>query len=198
MHSLVHPMRRTSLDTDYYGHNLWLLDERLAYSWRVYSDLPLRAIDIADISSGKEPDLLIFDRPIILGREEEPLTAATLVEFKRPGRTDYGKDRVITQVYNYLDRLRAGTFKNFEGRPVKLAEHVPVTVYVVADFTPALEQDLRDANMKRTPDTNGFYVFNDDRKAYIEVLSYQKMLESARRRNRPFFNVLGLSTVPRS
>ena len=51
--------------------------------------------------------------------------------------------------------------------------------------------------MRRMPDGDGFYVFNDEVKAYVELISYNRLLESARRRNRPFFRVLGLSTTLR-
>ena len=197
VHSLVYPMRKTSFDVEFYSHNLWLLDERLAYNWRLYSDLPLSSIDIADISSKKEPDLIVFDHPIVIGGEEAPLLTATLVEFKRPGRTDYPRERVTTQVYNYLELLRSGHYKDSEGRPVTLRTDVPVTIYIVADFTEELLRDVRDTSMRRMPDGDGFYVFNDEMKAYVELISYNRLLESARRRNRPFFRVLGLSTTPR-
>jgi hypothetical protein len=195
IHSLIYPMRKTSFDVDFYSHNLWLLDERLAYNWRLYSDVPLSSIDIADISSGKEPDLIIFDHPVIIGDDAAPLITATIVEFKRPGRTDYRRERVTTQVYNYLDLLRSGNFKDYEGRPVELRKDTPVTIYIVADFTKELLLDVRDTTMKRMPDGDGYYAFNDDEKAYVELISYNKLLESARRRNRPFFHVLGLSTM---
>lgn len=194
VHSIVYPMRKTSLDVDYYGHNLWLLDERLAYNWRVYSDLPFRAMDVGEIQSRQEPDLIIFDRPFIVGDQEIPLMTATIIEFKRPGRTDYGKERVTTQVYDYLERLRRGRFKDFEGRTIRIGNNIPVCVYVIADLEPALERELRDANMRRTPDQGGFYAFQDDLGAYVEVLSYDKMLAMARKRNWPFFSVLGIST----
>lgn len=197
VHSLVYPMRKTSFDVEFYSHNLWLLDERLAYNWRLYSDLPFSSIDIADISSKKEPDLIVFDHPIVIGGEEVPLLTATIVEFKRPGRTDYRRERVTTQVYNYLELLRLGHYKDSDGRPVTLRMDVPVTIYIVADFTEELLKDVRDTSMHRMPDGDGFYVFNDEMKAYVELISYNRLLESARRRNRPFFRVLGLSTTPR-
>jgi hypothetical protein len=194
IHSLVYPMRKTSFDVNFHSHNLWLLDERLAYNWRLYSDLPLSAIDIANISSGKEPDLIIFDHPFVVGDDEIPLISATIVEFKRPGRTDYRKERATTQVYNYLDLLRSGNYKNASGRPVKLRTDTPVTIYIVADFTKELLQDIRDTAMRRMPDGDGYYLFNDEQRAYVELISYEKLYQKAWQRNRPFFYVLGLST----
>jgi hypothetical protein len=197
VHSLVYPMRKTSFDVEFYSHNLWLLDERLAYNWRLYSDLPLSSIDIADIPSRKEPDLIIFDHPIVIGGEETPLLTATIVEFKRPGRTDYRRERVTTQVYDYLELLRSGRYRDANGRPVTLRTDVPATIYIVADFTAELLKDVRDTALRPMPDGDGFYLFNEPMNAYVELISYNRLLESARRRNRPFFRVLGLSTTPR-
>ena len=44
------------------------------------------------------------------------------------------------------------------------------------------------------PDGDGYYLFNKDEKAYLEVISYDRLLSSAKRRNRAFFKVLGIST----
>lgn len=193
IHSIVHPMRKTSSDVEFYSHNLWLLDERLAYNWRLYSDLPLSSVDVSDMKSRKEPDLLIFDHPLVIGGEEVPLLSATIVEFKRPGRRDYGKERVTTQVYNYLDLIRSGTYRDWRGRIIQVRKDTPVTIYIVADFTKELLRDVRDSSMRRMPDGDGFYVLNDD--AYVELISYEKILQNARRRNRPFFHALGISTT---
>jgi hypothetical protein len=40
MHSLVYPMRETSDDAEYESHNLWLIDEKLAYCSYISSDIP--------------------------------------------------------------------------------------------------------------------------------------------------------------
>lgn len=40
IHNLIYPMRRTSDEIEYQAHNLWLIDERLAYCEYVSSDIP--------------------------------------------------------------------------------------------------------------------------------------------------------------
>ncbi|MFQ9887713.1 hypothetical protein [Monoglobus pectinilyticus] len=41
IHNLIFPMKCSSDDIDYESHNLWLIDERLAYSSYVASDVSL-------------------------------------------------------------------------------------------------------------------------------------------------------------
>ena len=41
IHNLIFPMKYSSDDIDYESHNLWLIDERLAYSSYVASDVSL-------------------------------------------------------------------------------------------------------------------------------------------------------------
>ena len=45
---------------------------------------------------------------------------------------------------------------------------------------------------RRTPDNLGYYGFNETLSAYYEILSYQKILEDAKRRNRILFEKLNL------
>ena len=40
IHNLIYPMRRTSDEIEYEAHNLWLIDERLAYCEYISSDIP--------------------------------------------------------------------------------------------------------------------------------------------------------------
>lgn len=109
-------------------------------------------------------------------------------------RTSYGRDRVTTQVYNYLELVRSGSYKDGSGRPVRLREDTPVNIYIIADFTSELVRDIRDTGMQKMPDGDGYYLFNKDEKAYLEVISYDRLLNSAKRRNRAFFKVLGISS----
>jgi hypothetical protein len=49
-----------------------------------------------------------------------------------------------------------------------------------------------------TPDRGGFFHYNPFYKAYLELVSYDKVLGDARKRNRAFFDALKLrSPSPR-
>ena len=43
-----------------------------------------------------------------------------------------------------------------------------------------------------TPDDGGLFGYNHNYQAYVEVISFNRLLEMARRRNHAFFDRLGL------
>ena len=49
-------------------------------------------------------------------------------------------------------------------------------------------------SLRETSDKQGYFGFNDNFKAYIEVISFDRLLNAARERNRAFFDKLGLPT----
>ncbi len=71
-------------------------------------------------------------------------------------------------------------------------EKTPFYVYVICDFNPGLTKILEDRNYKRTPDNLGYFAPHENYNAYIEVISYQKLLKDAKNRNRILFEKLGL------
>lgn len=82
LHDLICPMREFYTHHDYRKHNLWILDDLLAFYQFFSSDKTIRIFTESD-GSTKEPDLLFcnpagFRRP---GTNE----AVVIVEFKRPG-----------------------------------------------------------------------------------------------------------------
>jgi hypothetical protein len=69
VHRLIFPMRTTSDDVGYEDQNLWIIDERLSYHHYLASDRPLNTIELAESDSKKEPDVIVFNRPIALSIE---------------------------------------------------------------------------------------------------------------------------------
>lgn len=77
IHNLIYPMRRTSSDTSYDEHNLWLLDERLVFSQYIASDKVISSTD------HDEPDLVaFFDNKVFMRNGENVITApVSIYEF---------------------------------------------------------------------------------------------------------------------
>jgi hypothetical protein len=48
------------------------------------------------------------------------------------------------------------------------------------------------ANLRPTHDRLGYFGFNEPNKAYIEVISFDRLVNAATERNRAFFDRLGL------
>jgi hypothetical protein len=49
--------------------------------------------------------------------------------------------------------------------------------------------------LTETSDHLGYFGYNPNFKAYIEVISFDRLLNAARQRNRAFFDKLGLPTI---
>ena len=65
-------------------------------------------------------------------------------------------------------------------------------LYAVCDITTTLEQILDFHDFSQTPDKLGYYKYNDKMNAYIEILSYDKIINDAKKRNRILFDKLGI------
>lgn len=200
VHSLIVPMQITSDDIKFKRQSLWLLDERLAFHEYLASDLPLSAQPITDDGSGKEPDvscLQTYDNPILVSeKQRNPHASITVIEIKRPMRNDMKADddekkNPILQSLNYLKRLRAGA-KTRNGRSITNAATLPGFVYVLADLTPKMIECCEMFNLNATADGEGYFGYHPTWNAYIQVVSFEGLVTSAKERNRAFFDRLGL------
>lgn len=106
-----------------------------------------------------------------------------------------GEDRdPIDQTLNYLRRIRAGEMQTSAGRPIPDAPDVPGFCYVVCNITPSIKERCDVHGLTVTSDHLGYFGYNPSLKAYVEVLSFDRLLRSATERNRAFFERLGLPT----
>ena len=178
-------------------HNLWLLDERLAFYDYTNSDKQLRTNKHIEINSSKEPDLLIYDFPWAYSDNPNSVNSLVVFEFKRPGRDmNTSNDKKLdSQVVEYFEKLMESKTTNDKGRYLNIKDNTAKFGYVVCD----LHQDLEDYNtkwngFKKTPyDT--LYKINPDLNMYIEVMSYQTMIDYAEKRHDAFFRALGIDNL---
>lgn len=201
IHDLIMPMRKTSDEVFSDGSNLWLIDERLAFHNFLASDRPLASMPITGSIDAKEPDLCalnVFDQPLLVNEGQKlPLGSIVVVEIKRPMRNDAraGEDKdPIEQALGYLERIREGGVKTARGRPIPGSDTIPGFCYVIADLTSTVRHRCKVLGLRETSDKQGYFGFNDNFRAYIEVISFDRLLNAARERNRAFFDRLGLPT----
>lgn len=194
IHEVVFPLRATSNDVPPERLNLWILDESLAYHHYLASDLPLRKAEPIQSDSMKEPDLLIFNHPFAFAEEDAPrYGSVVIVEFKRPLRNDYDDDKnPIEQVLEYVDLLRSGKAKDRRGRLVKFPNSMPIHALIVCDFTEKLKKQAKIRDFRPTADEQRLYLFHKEYGAFIEIMSFEAMMDLAERRNRILFDKLGL------
>lgn len=202
IHKLIMPMQSDSEDNHYEDSNLWLIDERLAFHHYLASDKTLSSMPITDSASTKEPDLCglnIYDNPLLFNDSNTlPLASITVVEIKRPMRNDAkaGEDKdPIEQAIGYIKRIREGKVKTKNGRLIPNSDSIPGYCYILCDITQSIIDRCDILNYPMTPDKMGFFGYNTKFNTYIEIISFDKLLNNAKQRNRAFFDKLGLPAI---
>lgn len=193
IHETIFPMNKTSDDIDYEKHNLWVIDEKLAYHYYLASDKKIKSMDIVESDSNKEPDIIIFDHPFLLS-ENERNTALTIFEFKRPERDDYtDEENPVLQVINYVKDLRNSKVHNKNGETLNIAENTPIYAYIICTLTPKMREVAVDQyDFVILPDNNGYVGYHKAHKIYFQIISYKKMIMDAQDRNKILFDKLNI------
>lgn len=199
LHKAIFPMRKESTQVFFESHNLWLVDERLAFHSYLASDMEIGKMEPVVGDSAIRPDLLLFDHAHVLteGGDYHQLPSFTVFELKRPTHTDYRKDNPIEQAYDQVRAVRGKDYKTEDGRTVKLSSPlVPAYAFVLCTMTSEMERMAKNAGLRPTPDKDGYFGYNTDEElnVYIEVTSYEKLIRDAIRRNQAFFRKLGIDT----
>jgi hypothetical protein len=197
IHSIIFPRGKTSDEVLFEDHNLWLVDERLVFHAFLSSDKPIRHFEVLENTSKKEPDIVVFDKAFAFSEARDvPFSSITIIEFKKPQRDDYSeKENPFVQVAKYIDDIREGKAATAAGRPMPIPPNLPFYCYIICDITPTLKEWARLFELQDTPDCLGFFGFKRAYNAYFEVISYSKLAADAEKRNKVFFQKLGL---PRS
>lgn len=187
IHTLICPMRHTSDDVTFEEMNLWIIDERLAYHRFLASDKTIKSLPGIDSTSTKEVDLAVFDRAFAYTDDEEPLNTITIVEFKKP---DNKKDNPLSQMGGYIDEIVSGRKVRANGLTFGDCSKTAFRCFAVCDLTPKMVRCCKDAGLRITPDGMGYYGYQPERNAYFEVISYNKLLTDAKKRNQILFDKL--------
>jgi hypothetical protein len=192
LHKMIFPMGVSSKDIFLEQQNLWLIDERLCYHTVLTSDKKLNKVVGLERTSGKEPDIFAFfyDTPIGVAEPENlPGGGVVIIEFKRPGRDDYDKDPADQIIQRFVE-IGAGEVRDIEGRPIN-PTRLRYIGYLIADLTPSLHRHVA-MRYHKTADNEGYFATLPGGNGYVEIISYDKLLGDAKRRNRVLFEKLGL------
>lgn len=191
LHGLIFPRNTDSTQKQYYQHNLWLLDERLSFVSYISSDRTLHGgrRSVGD----KIIDISFYDEVYIASGKGT--SAVLLVEFKRPGRDDYrfgksGSDP-IQQVADTVEHIRdRKSFITKDGATIDVPESTPITAYIIADLEPSLRNVANYYDFQPSWDSKSLFNYHKRFNFYTEIFGYNKLLEDAKKRNSPFFDVL--------
>jgi hypothetical protein len=191
VHSLIFRRFSDTTEVGYFEHNLWLIDDALAFLPYVSSDRTLHGSRRQ--TGDKVTDLVFFDDSMILG-EEEGATLA-IVEFKKPGRDDYRPGNVksdpVMQVIQTLEQATAkGGISRKDGGHTSFANVTRRTAYIIADLTPSLLKVLKHHDFRNTFDPKIHVRYRDNEQIFIQAFGYDTLVSLAKRRNQAFFRVL--------
>jgi hypothetical protein len=206
LHSFICPMNVRGddpLEVKSQAHELWIVDERLAFTRAFSSDKRLDDVFIEG-GSADRPDLFLWDLAYGLGSTDpeepdvvdvsEPLRTVMVVEFKKPGRKTYSgaKDQIEQQIIKYLAQMQGGEIETFNRSRVRIAKDCIFYCYVVADIVGDLTQQL--SGWDTTSNGHGrIRALKGDYHGQIEVVQWQDLVNDAWMRNRATLQAAGLS-----
>lgn len=191
IHELVFRRFTDSVAVSYFEHNLWLIDDALAFLPYISSDRTMHGggRNVGD----KVTDIAFFDDSMVLGDNDG--TTITIVEFKRPSRDDYTfgnvKSDPVLQVIETLEKATEKgsitktdeTFFAFRGVVRRFA-------FIIADQTPSLEKVLKRHDFKNDWNPEIFFKYRDNEEIFIQAFGYDTLVANAKKRNQAFFSVL--------
>ncbi len=194
IHKLIYPMQ-TIDNKDYSEHNLWLIDDRLAFHSFCASDVQFKKF-LDESKSADRPDVLIFDKPFIYAPNKEFITSMVLIEFKKPKRNDYNiAKNPITQIIDYLTEIdKSEHITDNDGLTITINKNTQRQVYIIADLTSTFENIISRYYgwLMKSSDGTGYFGYETSSRAYIEIITYEKLLKDAKNRNKVFFEKLGI------
>ena len=191
LHNLIFPMRQSSNDweTDYYKHNLWLIDDRYAGYTYLASDLPEWKISESDY----QPDDKRYD---IIAAYEDPVTGAAqnifLIELKKT-HLPLGKDNdPVDQVSNYVFRIKEGKIDKADGGVINITDSTSYNAVILCDIhNPYFRKIMVDKHsLKPRSDGKSYFGFLQNGKLFVEVTNYENLLSIASLRNKAFMDKL--------
>lgn len=193
VHALIYPRYKDSEEIDYSSHNLWLLDDDLAYAQYVSSD---RTPDGNKRAKGE------YAHDLLVNNQSELM----VVEMKRPQKTGYssGSDSTTNNPVDQLKRQisdirKKGRIKTSAGREINVPPDTMVRGYVLADWNESLQSYLEIEDFVITNYGGQMaYRYFKTLNLMLEVVAFDRLVDRATNRNEAFVQMLeGRSTHDR-
>lgn len=198
IHKFIFPIKKSSDDISYQQHNLWILDERLAYNTYIASDKPFGQIpgfeNLPAEERRKRTDIYAYTYSTIEpDNTTSPYKSLDIFEFKRPMRDDYQSDEnPYSQIKEYLEIIRSGRATTKDQRTFRVIDGGLIYCHIICDFTPRLITRLNSDDFNQVGNYDWFIYYHRQFNALIEVKSFDFVLETATKRNKILFDKLGL------
>ena len=194
IHNLFMPKKNTSDTLSKYGNNVWIFDDKFMSYIYTASDMTIAKI-VGDMTGKSEEDIIKYQqeqRPDLVlfysNNDNEAPKDILLIEFKRLCCTNKEKEDAINQLKKYPSYLRRN-----------IGENIVRTIfsYTIIDF----DDQFRDWLTRvegfypvafgiDDKDISGYYKYNENVKAHLNVFSFSQLLEDAKKRNKTFLDIL--------
>ncbi|MFC3166659.1 hypothetical protein [Paracoccus fontiphilus] len=206
LHSLLAPMQYSGAghtENEPSSHDLWILDERLAFTAGFTSDVSLRTF-VKDNTQDDRPDLVLWDTLFGLGSvssqngdelvdDVELQSKVFIVELKHPGRKSYGpEENVQLQVQKYVKAIRGGQIEGVGRRPIKVSSDCRFHCTIVADFVGGFETQIASWDYIHNRAARQLTLKGDFEGVTIDALPWDYVLRTARENNRALLDAAGM------
>ena len=106
-------------------------------------------------------------------------------------RSDLISENPVEQIIKYMMKIQENKVTDKNGRIIRTDEHTKFYLYVVCDVFERYKANLK--KMYRFEETNDkLGMFRMDGNEYIEILTYDKIINDAKKRNKILFDKLGI------
>ena len=187
VHELVYPRYKDSDEIEYAAHNLWLIDDDLAYAEYISSDRT---------TAGRGRGAGDYAHDLLINNQEELL----VVEMKRPQKTSFDSndeprnltDNPVQQLKSQIGQIRdRGRVKTSTGREIVIQPDRMVRAYVLMDWNDKVETYLKDEDFVLSNQGGPMaYKYFDQRNMLVEVLAFDRLADRAAKRNEVFTKIL--------
>jgi hypothetical protein len=185
VHDIVFPRKADTDSISFENHNLWLIDELLAFHTYAASDKPLR--EFTTSTSDERPDVVVFSE---VG-DDRMARAVSLLEFKKPQRKNFDEDPT-KQIFRYVRDIRKNNLELPNGRPVMVNDSTRFYCYIICDITSPIKEFAENGNYAALQGEYGYYTYNRNHNSHVEIVAFDKIVVDAKQRHKAFFEKLGI------
>jgi len=187
IHELIYPRYKDSEEIDYSSHNLWLIDDDLAYAEYVSSDRT---------SKGRKREKGEYAHDLLVNSQNELL----VVEMKRPQKATFESGDEVKQITNnpvqqlidQVDQIRVkGGLVTSGNREIEIPKKHMVRGYILTDWNTKLKKYLKNNDFVTTKFGGPMaYRYFRELNMLIEVLAFDRLADRATKRNEVFTEIL--------
>lgn len=189
LHDIIFPMRTDSGSIGLDNHNLWLIDDRLAFHGCAMSDKEIR--EFMESDSADRPDIVAFAD---VDPDTRVARTVSIIEFKKPNRTNYRDEKPPEQVQRMLRQIRESKHVLVDhGRPIHISQDdTQFLCYAICDFTNPIREWAKENDYAKIHGQFAYYYYNRNLNASIYLVNLDQIAIDARKRNFAFFDKLGI------